>query len=91
LDKLRIFFDNWAKESPPLSVGEFSQLTDTLKEAYLLLREFYTHPIISSILVDPGYHNALIRYDLPDERGEAYFKKTDGHWRLIDTQMTWID
>src|SRR6187402_799552 len=40
---LRQFFDNWAKETPPLSENEIEKLKDTVREAYKVYRAFY-HP-----------------------------------------------
>jgi hypothetical protein len=40
-DKLALFFDNWAKETPSISNSEIMKMNDTIRNVYSLFKEFY--------------------------------------------------
>ena len=53
--------------------------------------QLLSYPVVSSIVFDKSFKNALVNYQLIYEGGYAYFKKINGIWTLMEASRTWIE
>ena len=67
---------------------DYIRITYRIRTGHWQLR---TEPVVYSMLLDKAFKNALVNYGVAGEGDYAWFKKIDGVWTLMESDVSWME
>ena len=84
--------------SPAMPEGESQNRYRTLKKYITLIPDHWgyyhhviTHPEVYTIVFDNVFSTAIVSFRIGYQGGRAILKKKNGHWKLTQSEATWIE